>query len=343
MRLLVATDAWRPQVNGVVRTIEETARAGADFGVETVLLTPERWRTVPLPSYSEIRLALALPGAAARAIEAERPDAVHIATEGPIGLMTRRWCLAKGMPFTTSYHTKFPEYLRARIPVPLALSYRALRRFHAPARTVMVATPTLRRELESRGFDNLGYWSRGVDTTLFHPARRVDLGLPGPIFLCVGRIAVEKNVVAFLELDLPGTKLVVGDGPDRAELQARYPAARFVGAKHGEELASVFASADVFVFPSLTDTYGLVQLEALAAGTPVAAFPVPGPIDVLGDCPAAVLSPDLRAAALAALEKPRHAARAFAERHTWHASAREFFGHVARSVGRPEPALNPAG
>jgi glycosyltransferase involved in cell wall biosynthesis len=342
MRLLVATDAWRPQINGVVRTIEETARACADFGVETVMLTPERWRTVPLPSYSEIRLALAMPGTVARAIEAERPDAVHIATEGPIGLMTRRWCLAKGMPFTTSYHTKFPEYLRARVPVPLALSYRALRRFHAPARTVMVATPTLRGELAARGFDNLGYWSRGVDTALFHPARRVDLGLPGPIFLSVGRIAVEKNVAAFLKLDLPGTKLIVGDGPDRAELEAKYPAAQFVGAKHGEELATVFASADVFVFPSLTDTYGLVQLEALAAGTPVAAFPVPGPIDVLADCPAAVLSHDLRAAALAALDKPRDAARAFAERHSWHVSAREFFGHVARSVGRPEPALDPA-
>ena len=344
MHVLVATDAWHPQVNGVVRSIEETARAATAYGVRISVLTPEQFRTVPMPFYKEIRLALAGPRGVARAIAQAKPDTVHIATEGPIGWLVRRWCLANGMAFTTSYHTKFPEYVAARLPIPESLVYALMRRFHAAATTTLVATQTLRRELEAHGFDNLGLWGRGVDTRLFDPQKRVDLGLPGPIFLHVGRLAVEKNVEAFLQLALPGTKLVVGDGPARAMLEARYPQAVFVGAKRGEDLASYFASADAFVFPSLTDTFGLVQLEALASGLPVAAFPVAGPLDVVGECKAAILREDLREAALQALDCSREEARAFALTRSWDACAFEFVAHVARAAGVavPDRIMEPA-
>jgi glycosyltransferase involved in cell wall biosynthesis len=335
MRLLVATDAAPPQVNGVVRSLDQTAAALAKLGVETTFLTPGRFRSVPLPSYPEISLALASAGQVARTVSEGGFDAVHIATEGPIGLAARRFCLRYGFAFTTSYHTRFPEYLRARAPIPLAWTYAWLRRFHNAGAATMVSTESLRRELAGRGFERLGLWSRGVDTELFRIQTPV-LDLPRPIFLSVGRLAVEKNLPAFLSLDLPGTKLVVGDGPARAALEAAHPGTVFLGVRTGEELARIYASCDAFVFPSLTDTFGIVLLEALASGLPVAAFPVSGPQDVIGREPVGVLDGDLRAAALAALRVPRERCRAFALRHSWEESARTFLAHIV-PLTRPVP------
>ena len=291
--ILVATDAWHPQVNGVVRTLTMMAEAAKGFGVEVSFLTPQSFRTFAMPSYPDLRLALPYPAKIARLIEAAKPDGIHIATEGPIGLLVRRYCRKRGLPFTTSFHTRFPEYVSARSPIPESWVWRALRWFHRPSQAVMAATPALAAELRMRGFRNVVLWSRGVDTSLFHP-RSADLCLPMPVFLCVGRVAVEKNLEAFLDLDLPGTKLVVGDGPARAALERKYPDAVFLGARHGEELAEIYAASDIFVFPSRTDTFGLVLLEALASGLPVAAFPVTGPRDVIGSAPVGVLNEDLR-------------------------------------------------
>jgi len=328
VRLLVVTDAWKPQVNGVVHTLEKLAESLAATGVTAEFLTPQGFRTLPLPGYGEIRLAVATPGSVARQIMQASADHIHIATEGPLGLLARRFCLRRGQPFTTGYHTRFPEFLRARLPIPEDWSYGWLRRFHNAGNGTLVATPSLVRELEARGFTNLRLWSRGVDMALFNPARHTELGLPGPIFLCVGRVAVEKNLPAFLDLDLPGTKLVVGDGPELPRLKARYPHAVFMGTRRGEELAAIYASADVFVFPSRTDTFGNVILEALASGTPVAAFPVTGPLDIVGDGEGGVLSQDLGQAALAALSVPREAAVAKAGHYDWQACARQFLDHV---------------
>src|SRR5215207_2375829 len=282
MRVLVATDAWHPQVNGVVRSLEQTAVAAAQLGVRFSFLSPQGHPTLPMPTYPEIRLALISPVAVERRISEDAPDYIHIATEGPIGVLTRRACLRSGRAFTTSYHTRFPEYLSARAPIPEALSYRVLRGFHNAGSGTMVSTPALERDLRRRGFLRLMRWSRGVDRDLFRPDHAPLFDLPRPVFLYVGRVAVEKNVEAFLRLDLPGTKLVVGNGPALSALQAKYPAARFAGSLEGQELARAYASADVFVFPSLTDTFGIVLLEALASGLPVAAFPATGPIDVIG-------------------------------------------------------------
>ncbi|WP_237476952.1 glycosyltransferase family 4 protein [Lichenibacterium dinghuense] len=329
MRVLIATDAWHPQVNGVVRSIEALRREAPALGAEILPLTPEGWRTVGLPTYPDIRLALVTAARLGPRIEASAADHVHVATEGPVGLAARRHCLRVGRPFTTSYHTQFPDYLAARLPVPRALSYAWLRRFHNAGRGTMVATASLADDLAARGFSRLMRWSRGVDHALFRPRERVGLDLPRPIFLSVGRVAVEKNVEAFLRLDLPGTKVVVGDGPARADLEARYPAARFLGTRTGESLAEIYASADVFVFPSRTDTFGNVMLEALASGTPVAAYPVPGPRDVLADGDAGVMRDDLGEACRAALAVPRERARAFSLRYTWSASARQFLANVA--------------
>ncbi|MBR0713153.1 glycosyltransferase family 1 protein [Bradyrhizobium liaoningense] len=328
MRILVATDAWHPQVNGVVRTLTKLADAATSLDVEFSFLTPQSFRTFAMPSYRDVRLAMPRPARIARLIEEARPDSIHIATEGPIGLMVRRYCLQRGLPFTTSFHTRFPEYVRARVPVPESLIWRALRRFHGVSRAVMAATPALARELGERGFGNVVLWPRGVDTNLFHP-RAIDLCLPAPVFLCVGRVAVEKNLDAFLGLDLPGTKLIVGDGPARASLEQAYPDAIFLGERHGEALAEIYAAADVFVFPSRTDTFGLVLLEALASGLPVAAFPVKGPRDVLGEAPVGVLDEDLRGACLAALDISRQACVEFAANHTWEASARAFVNSIS--------------
>ncbi|QDF39207.1 glycosyltransferase family 1 protein [Bradyrhizobium symbiodeficiens] len=338
MRILVATDAWHPQVNGVVRTLTKLADAGKSLGVEFEFLTPQSFRTFAMPSYRDVRLAMPRPARIAKLIAEARPDSIHIATEGPIGLMVRRYCRQRKLPFTTSFHTRFPEYVRARVPVPGSLIWHALRRFHAPSRAVMAATPALASELTERGFDNVVLWPRGVDTHLFHP-RAIDLCLPAPVFLSVGRVAVEKNLEAFLDLDLPGTKVIVGDGPARASLEEAYPDAIFLGEKHGEELADIYAAADVFVFPSKTDTFGLVLLEALASGLPVAAFPVKGPRDVIGDAPVGALDHDLRTACFAALDVPRQDCVEFAASYTWEASARVFVDSIL-AVGAVLPGRN---
>jgi glycosyltransferase involved in cell wall biosynthesis len=336
MRVLIATDAWHPQVNGVVRTYERLASEAPALGFQLSFLAPPHFRTFPCPTYPEIRLALAGPRAIARHVEAARPDFIHIATEGPIGFMTRRYCRKTKWPFTTSYHTRFPEYLSARLPVPESWGYALQRRFHNGAAGTFVATPSLASDLEARGFTRLMPWSRGVDTELFKP-RNVRLFGPPPVFLYVGRIAVEKNVKAFLDLDLPGRKVVVGDGPQARDLKRHYPNALFTGPRDGVALAEAYASADVFVFPSMTDTFGLVLLEALAAGLPVAAYPTTGPLDVITDARAGVLGPDLRAAALEALALDRAAARAHALRFSWEHSARQFFENVlaAHHLGLP--------
>jgi glycosyltransferase involved in cell wall biosynthesis len=328
MRILVATDAWHPQVNGVVRTLAMTAEAATTLGVEFSFLTPESFRTFALPSYRDLRLALPYQAKIARLIAEARADSIHIATEGPIGLLVRRYCRNNGLPFTTSFHTRFPEYISARLPIPESWIWAALRWFHRPSSAVMAATPALATELRSRGFRNVVLWPRGVDARLFHP-REVDLALPRPVFLCVGRVAVEKNLEAFLELDLPGSKVIVGDGPARASLARKYPKTVFLGSRQGEALAEAYAGADVFVFPSRTDTFGLVLLEALASGVPVAAFPVTGPRDVIGTAPVGVLNDDLRSACLEALNVSRQSCLEFAARHTWEASARAFIENMA--------------
>jgi glycosyltransferase involved in cell wall biosynthesis len=347
MRVLIATDAWHPQVNGVVRTLMSLAKSLRRQGVVVDFLTPEGFASVPLPTYPGLRLALPGPGGIARRIETAAPNAIHIATEGPIGQLTRRYCLKRGLPFTTSYTTRFPEYIRARVPVPESWSYAVLRRFHGAAQVTMVSTHSLMGELSCRGFKNLGLWTRGVDTDLFKPERAIDLGLPRPIFVSVGRIAVEKNLEAFLSLELPGSKVVIGHGPQEAELRARFPGARFLGKVEGTLLAAHLAAADVFVFPSRTDTFGIVQLEALASGVPIAAYPVTGPKDVIGDHPVGVLSENLREACLGALSLSREACRAFALDNTWDRSARQFLDHANKvfveSFAHARPSMGVAG
>lgn len=329
LRVLIVTDAWAPQVNGVVRTLEILGRDLAAMGHEVHYVTPEGRFTVALPTYPEIRLAVFPRRSLERTIAEFRPTAIHIATEGPLGWSARGICIRQNMPFTTSFHTRFPEYVNARFAfVPEALIYGGLRRFHAPAAAVMVATQTLAAELQAHGFDNVKLWSRGVDVDLFRPMPDATLPFEKPIWLYVGRVAVEKNIEAFLALDLPGTKLVVGDGPARARLEREYPAARFAGVQTGDALVRHYAASDVFVFPSKTDTFGLVVLEALACGVPVAAFPVPGPLDVIGDAPAGVLDYDLGAACRRALAIPREACRAFALTRSWRACTEQFLSNL---------------
>jgi glycosyltransferase involved in cell wall biosynthesis len=331
MRLALVTDAWSPQVNGVVRTLETLTRTLEDLGHDVLTITPDRFRSVPCPSYPEIRLALTTPGRVGALIDGFAPQALHIATEGPLGWLARSACLRRGHPFTTAYHTRFPEYIHARWRVPPGMIYAALRRFHARSSGIMVATGSIEADLRARGFDRIKRWTRGVDTVLFRPRPKTALPFPPsprPIFLFVGRIAVEKSVEDFLKLDLEGTKVVVGDGPQRDELEARYPEARFVGKKVGEDLAMHYAVADVFVFPSRTDTFGLVLLEALASGVPVAAYPVPGPIDVVGDNGVGRLDDDLGRAARAALAIPADACRRFAETFSWSRSVEQFLGNL---------------
>jgi glycosyltransferase involved in cell wall biosynthesis len=286
-----------------------------------------------MPTYPDIRIALTTPGKISRRIEEIAPDHIHIATEGPIGWLTRGYCLKTGRPFTTSYHTRFPEYITARTGLPERLTYAGLRHFHARSAAVMAPTPTICTDLTRRGFDRVRLWSRGVNHALFRPRVELALDLPRPIFLCVGRVAVEKNLEALLGLDLPGSTVIVGDGPARAALERRYPHAHFLGERHGEALAQIYASADVFVFPSRTDTFGIVLIEAMASGVPVAAFPVPGPIDVVG-AQAGVLDEDLRAACLKALTIPREAAREYSLRFTWRESARQFLDNIEIARGK---------
>ncbi|WP_188237507.1 glycosyltransferase family 4 protein [Sphingopyxis sp. LK2115] len=326
MRILIVTDAWEPQVNGVVRTLQATIGELRAAGHEVGVISPDLFRSIPCPSYAEIRLAFAGRRAVGRRIRAFAPQAIHISTEGPLGLAARRWCIANGFPFTTAYHTRFPEYVAARLPVSPAFVWRFIRWFHRPARHIMVATRSLARELADQGLTQTMMWERGVDHALFRPDRAPHpayASLARPIQLYVGRVAVEKNIGAFLDCDRPGTKVVVGDGPALAELKARHPDALFLGKLGGETLASAYAGADVFVFPSRTDTFGLVVIEALSCGTPVAAYPVPGPGDIVTD-DAGALDEDLGRAIDGALTRDRKDAAALGARYSWASCTAQF-------------------
>jgi glycosyltransferase involved in cell wall biosynthesis len=329
-RILIVSDAWTPQVNGVVRTLRTVADEMRIMGLTVEVIGPDRFKTIPMPSYPEIRLALRPAKALARLIEEFAPDALHIATEGPLGMAARAYAIRHKLAFTTAFHTRFAEYLKARTGIPEFLTYAWLRHFHGAGAAVMVATQSLREELTARGFKHVRPWSRGVDLQAFHPEPKEAWDLPRPIFTYVGRIAVEKNLKAFLELDLPGSKLIVGDGPQRKALEKDFPDAHFAGARFGPELAAAYAGADVFVFPSRTDTFGLVVLEALASGLPVAAFPVTGPKDILGESavPVGALNEDLRKACLEALKIDRANCRPFAETYSWRACAERFMDNL---------------
>jgi glycosyltransferase involved in cell wall biosynthesis len=335
MRILIATDAWKPQVNGVVNTYMNLEREAAAAGFTLSFLTPSEFRTVPMPGYSEIRLAVVRPSDAARSVEKERPGFIHIATEGPIGLAMRAYCLRNARRFTTSYHTRFPEYVAARLPVPASLGYRFERWFHNAGSAVMAASRSLCEELALQGIKNVQLWSRGVDLELFKP-RQVDrFNLPKPIFLYAGRVSVEKNLDAFLSLDLPGSKAVVGGGPQLEVLKSRYPKVAFTGPKFGLDLAEHYASADVFVFPSLTDTFGNVLLEALACGVPVAAYNVTGPKDIVVNGKFGFLDADLKKAALSTLSLDGAACREYAELFSWSACALRFRDIVSEAHALP--------
>jgi glycosyltransferase involved in cell wall biosynthesis len=339
LRLLIATDAWHPQVNGVVQTYSSLAPELSRLGIETSFLTPLDFRSFPMPGYPSIWLALARKSAALRRLDMGEADAIHIATEGPIGWAMRAACLERGLRFTTGFHTRFPEYVAARAPIPTSLTYAVLRQFHNAGAGVMAPTPSIIASLNARGFKDVMLWGRGVNLSRFSPdAQPTPLEWPRPIFLSVGRLAAEKNLDAFLKLDLPGTKLVVGDGPDMPRLIKAYPDAVFLGSKANSDLPAIYAAADVFVFPSLTDTFGLVLVEAMACGLPVAAFPAPGPLDVIGGSTAGVLDPDLKVAAMAALRLSRQDARAHAEGFTWAHSARQFRDNILAAMTIAPPA-----
>jgi len=337
-RILIVTDAWSPQVNGVVRTLSTVADELRQMGHVVQVIGPDRFRTIPCPTYPDISLSVLPRRSLIRMIEAFRPDALHIATEGPLGMAARRWARRTGFRFTTAFHTRFAEYVKARTGIPVRPIYAWMRRFHGAGHGTMVATHSLRTELVARGFRNIVSWSRGVDLSLFKPEPREDWGLPRPVFVYIGRVAVEKNIGAFLDLDLPGSKVVVGGGPQLASLQRDYPNVTFTGPRYGEALARAYAGSDVFVFPSRTDTFGLVILESLACGTPVAAFPVTGPKDVMADAVGKIgaVNADLRLAALEALTADRAACRAHAERYSWRACAETFLSHLVPIAGGPE-------
>ncbi len=331
MRILIATDAWLPQTNGVVCTLQQTIRHLQRRGHEVETLTPQNFNTVACPGYSEIRLSLGVQGGVAGTFERFKPEAVHVATEGPIGFAVRAFCGRKNLHFTTSYHTQFPQYLRKRLPVPIDWSYGLLRWFHEAGERCMVSTPSMQSELESRGFRNIVRWRRGVDAELFRPRDKSWLDLPRPIAVYVGRLAAEKNLDAFLGMAWEGSRLVVGDGPDRARLERKFPDAHFVGYRHGEDLARHVAAADVMVFPSLTDTFGLVNLEAMASGVPVAAYPVTGPMDVIEEGSSGALDKDLAVAAHRALRVSPTTCRERARRYDWASCTAEFESNLAAS------------
>ena len=336
---MIVTDAWHPQTNGVVSTLAQTAACLGRFGHDVRLITPRDFRSVACPTYPEIRLSLLPYGKLVRNILAFAPQALHIATEGPLGLAARRFCRRRGMPFTTSYHTQFPQYLRARFPVPTGVSYRALRWFHGAAVRCMVSTASVRLELKSHGFDNLATWRRGVDTEVFKPHPKSFLTLRRPIAAYVGRVAVEKNIDAFLQMPWNGSKIVIGDGPERPRLERQYPGATFAGYRFGEDLAKHLSAADVMVFPSKTDTFGLVNLEAMACGVPVAAFPVTGPIDVVNDGVTGALDLDLAVAASRALNLDPKACREQALKSGWAVCSREFEGNLEYCEVLVQPKL----
>lgn len=328
MRITIVTDAWEPQVNGVVRTLKQTRAELEKMGHTVDLLSPLEFRTLPCPTYPEIRLSLFATGKVTQRLREFQPDAIHIATEGPLGLAARKYCKRHKLPFTTAYHSRFPEYVQLRFGIPLALSYMWFRNFHNAAHAVMAPTRVVINDLEARGIKNVALWSRGVDLQTFKPGARDRLNTTKPIFVYVGRVAVEKNIEAFLELDLPGSKWVCGDGPAAAHLKAKYPGVSWLGVLDQTELARVYNAADVFVFPSKTDTFGLVLLEAMACGCPVAAYPVTGPIDVIGTDGPGALRDDLKEACLAALKVDRSEVRRFAERYSWAAASRQFLSHL---------------
>lgn len=337
VKLLLVTDCWKPYISGYVRTFSTVVDLIRDKGNEVDLITPYMFHTLPFPFYPEFRVPLLVRRKVARLIEESQPDAMHLGAEGPLGAAARRWCLRNSYPFTTSYTTKMPEHMNKWFGLPVAVGYRYLRRFHAPANAVMVSTPSVKRELDARGFKNMVHWSRGVDLALFRPRPKEFLTDQRPISMYVGRVAKEKNIPAFLDLDLPGTKYVIGSGPMLKSLRKKYPHVRFAGSQTGEQLAQYYAAADVVVFPSLLDTFGLVMLEALACGTPVAAYPVTGPIDVVGDCEAAALDEDLGRAVRQALIVDRSRCRPYAERFSWEESAQQFLSNL-----HPQPLSSDA-
>jgi glycosyltransferase involved in cell wall biosynthesis len=324
LRIAIVSDAWRPQINGVVRTLETIARLLQAEGHEVEVFGPDRFRTLPCPTYPEIRLSLFPAARLSHMLKLYAPDAIHLVTEGPLGWAARGFCRRRGIPFTSAYHTRFPEYVHARVRLPVSWSYAFVRRFHAPSAAVLVVSPSIREELGERGFSNLVPWSRGVDIAAFRPQPRAELGDARPIWLYAGRVAIEKNIRAFLDLDLPGTKWVVGGGPQLKELRRRYQDVRFFGSVDTDELSHRYSQADCFVFPSRTDTFGLVMVEALASGVPIAAYPVPGPIDVVTDPKVGALDEDLRAACLAAVVRDPRDCRRHAESFTWERCARQF-------------------
>ncbi|MBK7284222.1 MAG: glycosyltransferase family 1 protein [Sphingomonadales bacterium] len=337
MRIAIATDAWHPQVNGVVRTIDTTARIVASRGHDVAILSPDQFRTIACPGYSEIRLAIAPRIRLRKRLHVLNPDIVHIATEGPIGWSARGWCLSHGIPFTSAFHTRFPDYAAVRTGLSPDVFWPTMRRFHAPSQAVLTSTASLMDELKARGFANTRLWSRGIDTALFrpdvHPLASLS-NLPRPVLLSVGRVAVEKNLESFLSTETSGTKVVVGDGPMLETLRRRFPEVIFTGALFGDALASAYAAADVFVFPSKTDTFGLVMIEALACGVPVAAYPVPGPLDIVGgegrgprnDLPSHIgaVDHDLRRAIELAMRADRTAVASYGRAFSWETSANQF-------------------
>jgi glycosyltransferase involved in cell wall biosynthesis len=329
LRISLITDAWLPQVNGVTTTLSRCCAEMADAGHQIQVVHPGLFRTVRCPRYEHIRLAVWPGRRVSRLLDQHQAQAIHIATEGPLGLAGRRYCVRRGLPFTTSLHTRFPEYLSTYLGVPTALTYRLMRWFHGRAVRTLVPTASIKKELEDRGFDGIVQWLRGVDTALFKPGGASVYSLPRPIFVYAGRVAVEKNLGAFLELDLPGSKVIVGDGPARAALQAAHPEVHWAGFRFGKDLARHYADADVFVFPSRTDTFGIVMLEANACGLPVAAYPVPGPVDVVREGVNGVLSDDLRAACLAALDIDPLSCRRLAETFSWRRCAEMLFDSLA--------------
>ncbi|HEY0958182.1 MAG TPA: glycosyltransferase family 1 protein [Novosphingobium sp.] len=357
MRIAIATDAWYPQVNGVVRTLSATTVELDRRGIEVELITPQRFLTVPMPGYASIRVAMAPRFGVRRMLDAYAPDVVHIATEGPIGWSARGWCLARNIPFTTAFHTRFPEYAAVRTGISAERFWPIMQRFHAPSRAVMVATESMEKELAARGIEQTRRWTRGIDRWLFRPTGDIlpaFQDLPRPILLNVGRVAPEKNLDAFLSARVAGTKVVIGDGPALDEMRQRYPDAVFLGPLAGEELAAAYRGADCFVFPSLTDTFGLVVIEALACGLPVAAFPVAGPLDILGpdgrgpdsDIPATVaaLDCDLARGISRALRLDRKAAAVFGSRFSWEGATDQFLDAIHGATRRPIPdrVLEPA-
>jgi len=338
LRIAIVSDAWRPQINGVVRTIETIVKLLQAEGHEIEVFGPDRFRTLPCPTYPEIRLSLFPKARLDHMLKLFAPDAIHLVTEGPLGWAARAFCRKRNIPFTSAYHTRFPEYVYARTRIPLSWSYELVRRFHAPSAAVLVVAQSIRDELAARGFVNLVPWSRGVDITAFKPRPREELKDPRPIWLYAGRLAIEKNIKAFLDLDLPGTKWVVGGGPQYKELKRRYPDARFFGSVDTEELSCRYAEADCFVFPSRTDTFGLVMVEALASGVPVAGYPVPGPLDVVTNDKVGALDEDLKKACLAAIGCEPADCRAHAETFTWEQCARQFHDTlrpIPRSTWQP--------